>query len=354
MEFNVIESKNETWNPLNQDLDIGETLINILNEVRSLKKQSEKRDEENKQLIQTLKREMQQLKSEIRALNTNVDPEFEHLPKLPINTMEDLKEFDDKLPLDDELRSELKKFIQRFDGKDYAAFLRTGLRAILTDELAVNLTWRGTQEKPSIQTFTVFVLLRDICQLKYPHINQMEINRVCQQHVLHAKDRISKRKSAVEQPTTPTFTGYSHTIRPMPPDLQEPIPSPPSPPVNLPSLPFKTLQNLEEFDDQLLENTKLKKVLKQYVNKISAKDYAHFVRGAFRAVMTDKVAMDVTWRGTKDKQSIQEFTTFVVIRDACRAKFPKVTNSDISKVCQQYFLHAKDRLKKKSRFSLLE
>ncbi|XP_037822144.1 uncharacterized protein LOC119610830 isoform X2 [Lucilia sericata] len=386
MDFNSIETKTENWNSLSEEVDIGETLLNILDEVRSLKNEFEKSDEESRQLIQNLKSEIQQLKSKVRTVSTNIEAELQLLPRLPMNTLEDLKEFDDKLPLDDDLRAELKIFLQRCDGRDYAVFLRDGLRALVTDELAVNLTWRGTPEKPSVQTFTCFVILRDICLSKFPNVNHFDVNRKCQQHFLHAKDRVIKKKSsmgsikrlttitsssqqnlphaedkitknkeAVEDlkfPTTPTFSSYSLTVRPMTPDLLEPLPSPPSPAANLPRLPLKTLQSLEEFDDQLLENSKLKKILKQYINKVGGNDYAKFLRCAFKAMMTDEVALQVTWRGTKEKQSIQEFTIFHIIRDACYAKYPEASKSEINKVCQKHFLYAKDRLKKKSRISI--
>ncbi|XP_046808827.1 uncharacterized protein LOC111688379 [Lucilia cuprina] len=385
MDFNRLETKTENWNSLSEEVDIGETLLNILDEVRSLKSEFEKSDEESRQLIQNLKSEIQKLKSKVRTINTNIETELKLLPRLPMNSLEDLREFDDKLPLDDDLRAELKIFLQRCDGRDYALFLRDGLRALVTDELAVNLTWRGTPDKPSVQTFTCFVILRDICLSKFANVNLFDVNRKCQQHFLHAKDRVSKKKSSmgsikrlttitssshsqtklphtedkisktkpivedVTFPTTPTFSSYSLTVRPMTPDLLEPLPSPPLSTANLPRLPLKTLQSLEEFDDQLLENSKLKRTLKQYINKVGGVDYAKFLRCAFRTMMTDEVALQVTWRGTKEKQSIQEFTIFHIIRDACCAKFPEATKSEINKVCQNHFLYAKDRLKKRSR-----
>ncbi|XP_037822136.1 uncharacterized protein LOC119610825 isoform X2 [Lucilia sericata] len=382
MEIDPIETKNENWNPLTEAVDIGETLLNILDEVRSLRERYKKSDEEKKQLIKTLKSEIKQLKHELGGLNGNIDPEPKLLPKLPINTLEDLKDFDDKLPLDADLKTELINFLRRFSGHNFIVFLRAGLRAIVTDELAVNLTWRGTQEKPSIQCFTIFVLLREICLSKYPDANHAEINRICQQHFLHARDRVCRKNKGIASPktsTTPTFSGSSSKVRPLtpvildpvstpsspeanllephsaPPSpetiLLDPLPSPPSKAVSLPRLPFKTLQSLEQFDDQLLDNKKLEKLLKQYINRISGRDHAKFIRAAYKAILIDEVATKLSWRGTKEKQSIQEFNIFLIIRDVCYAKFPKINNSDINKVCHQHFLHANDRLKKKANLS---
>ncbi|XP_023306650.2 uncharacterized protein LOC111688378 isoform X1 [Lucilia cuprina] len=384
MEIDPIETKNENWNPLTEGVDIGETLLNILDEVRSLRERYRKSDEEKQQLIKTLRSEIKQIKNELGGLDANIDPEPKLLPKLPINTLEDLKNFDEKLPLDSDLKTEFIKFLKRFSGHNFIVFLRAGLRAIVTDELAINLTWRGTQEKPSIQCFTTFVLLREICLSKYPEANHTEINRICQQHFLHARDRVGRKNKGNGSPktsTTPTFSGSSRKVRPITPVNLDPVSSspladtnlldsdsaPPSPEtilfnplpmqpskteVSLPKLPFKTLQSLEEFDDQLLDNKKLEKLLKQYINKISGRDHAKFIRGAYKAILIDEVATKLSWRGTKEKQSIQEFNIFLVIRDLCYARYPKITNSDINKVCHQHFLHAKDRLKKRANVSI--
>ncbi|GBO99600.1 hypothetical protein EVAR_73499_1 [Eumeta japonica] len=68
------------------------------------------------------------------------DPEFNLLPNMPFETIEDLREFDEKLPHDDALRGELKAFLIRHSGKDFTSFIRAALRAIVTDELADRLT----------------------------------------------------------------------------------------------------------------------------------------------------------------------------------------------------------------------
>lgn len=52
-----------------------------------------------------------------------------------------------------------KHVVARIGADDVPTFLRRAIKAIITDELAVNLTWRGTALKPSIQQFTVFSVL---------------------------------------------------------------------------------------------------------------------------------------------------------------------------------------------------
>lgn len=92
---------------MNEELDIGETLLHILDEVRSLKEKFDKCAEDNRNQIQTLKDEIQELRNEVVQLNPRKTPEFKLLPKLPFDSLQDLKEFDDKLPLNDDLRQEV-------------------------------------------------------------------------------------------------------------------------------------------------------------------------------------------------------------------------------------------------------
>ncbi|XP_075149845.1 uncharacterized protein LOC142233947 isoform X3 [Haematobia irritans] len=88
-----------------------------------------------------------------------------------------------------------KNLIQRVGGSDMPSFMRAAIKSVISDKLAVNLTWRGTPTKPSIQNFVSFKIIKDICNLKYTHCTITDINRVYQQHVLHARDRLISRKT---------------------------------------------------------------------------------------------------------------------------------------------------------------
>lgn len=52
------------------------------------------------------------------------------------------------------------------------SFLKMAIKAIITDELAVDLTWRGTPNKPSIQQFTVYNIIKGHI-LKINYINDL-------------------------------------------------------------------------------------------------------------------------------------------------------------------------------------
>lgn len=105
------------------------------------------------------------------------------------------------------------------------------------------------------------------------------MNRVLQQHFLHANDRLKKRKSTFEanvsSPASPI--PISNTPSPPPPKKimkisPKSIPAPvktefipntsPAPKSELlPELPFTLLSDLQEFDDKLLDDRNLKQAL---------------------------------------------------------------------------------------------
>ncbi|KAM7358880.1 uncharacterized protein ACRADG_003673 isoform 2-T3 [Cochliomyia hominivorax] len=314
MEYNPLDCGNVIWTTeqeVAQD-DTNAMLTLILEEVRSLKN------------------EVQQLRTEIHELKTlRGEPELRLLPtNMPFDNLEEFKEFDEKLAVDDDLRAELKYALEKCGNRDYVTFLRAALRFGLKDELAVHFTWRGTTEKPSIQNFNFLTLIKDICLANFDNASLADVNRICHQHFLHANDRLKKRKATLEANSASTSPVPVSTPSSPPPAKQAKIqpnksqnsvkikasPSPTPPPALLPGLPFMQLPDLQEFDDKLLDDRNLKLALKQFINKINARDYASFVRASFRAIMSDKLAMELSWRGTKEKPSIQDFTIFVIIR----------------------------------------
>ncbi|XP_046803832.1 uncharacterized protein LOC124419251, partial [Lucilia cuprina] len=92
------------------------------------------------------------------------------------------------------IKSQFKYFIDRIGGCDMRQFLKASVKAVISDDLAVDLTWRGTATKPSIQKFAVFNIIKDICHVKYKIASSYEINKFTQQQFLHAKDRVSKKQ----------------------------------------------------------------------------------------------------------------------------------------------------------------
>uniref|UniRef100_A0A1I8NN50 DUF4806 domain-containing protein n=1 Tax=Stomoxys calcitrans TaxID=35570 RepID=A0A1I8NN50_STOCA len=90
-----------------------------------------------------------------------------------------------------------KRLLQRVGGKDVTCFIKMAIKTVISDELAVNLTWRGTSEKPSIQQFSIINLIADLSHLNYKTASVFDINRVCQQHFLHAKNRVNRKLKTV-------------------------------------------------------------------------------------------------------------------------------------------------------------
>lgn len=65
-----------------------------------------------------------------------------------------------------------KRFILRLGGDDIPTFIRTTIRKLITDELAINYTWNGTLAK---QSFKAFFLISFITG-KGNHSHKMELS----------------------------------------------------------------------------------------------------------------------------------------------------------------------------------
>ncbi|XP_013104800.2 uncharacterized protein LOC106085219 isoform X1 [Stomoxys calcitrans] len=167
----------------------------LLKEIHKLKIDIRSRDETNQNLIISLTEELVALRHEVKKQKVVFPPEEDTslLPPMPFYSFEDFKKFDGKISLEDDMRVQLKSLILRLGGKDMPSFMKMAIKSIISDEMAVGLTWRGTPEKPSIQEFATFKIIKDICQTKYKNATIADINRVCQQHVVHAKDRVGKK-----------------------------------------------------------------------------------------------------------------------------------------------------------------
>ncbi|XP_034487835.1 uncharacterized protein LOC117791996 [Drosophila innubila] len=146
---------------------VSSTTNTILKEVQSNSAMLKKLLEE----VIHLRNEVQELK---KNMNKNVEDPKSCLPKLPIDDMAELKNFDKVLQSDETMKSQLKTYIRNHGANDVPTFIRSALKAIFTDSLAVDLTWR------------------DIGHAKFPMSTKEEMNKICQQHLVHAKDRIDK------------------------------------------------------------------------------------------------------------------------------------------------------------------
>ncbi|XP_075158182.1 uncharacterized protein LOC142231460 [Haematobia irritans] len=176
--------------------------MTFLEEIRTLKSEITKliidMAENNKKLITSLTEEVVTLRNEIRHLKKqnlfyNSD-ENSLLTRTPFKTVVDLKGFDSELRTNPDLVSELKEICLRFGGEDLPGFLRKSFKAIVSDELAMQFSWRGTKEKENMQNLKVISVLRDLSHHKFPNTDDGKITHILQQYIVHAKDRFERRQ----------------------------------------------------------------------------------------------------------------------------------------------------------------
>ncbi|XP_070855046.1 uncharacterized protein [Drosophila suzukii] len=158
--------------------------------------ESRRREEGTQRLLKTLTEEVFMLRGEVRQLKSLPVPEpvAYNLQMLPFETLPDFQDFDQKLLNEDETRRELKSKLKMVGGNDVPTFTRLAIKAVISDKLAVDITWRGTVEKPSIQMFSTYAIIKEMAISKFPTSTELDINKVIQQHFLHARDRIYKRQ----------------------------------------------------------------------------------------------------------------------------------------------------------------
>ncbi|KRF81005.1 uncharacterized protein [Drosophila virilis] len=170
------------------NITAGQAFNQILSEIRTM-------NDVYQSMFHTLTEEIISLRNEVSQLRALPITESESnlLPALPLPTLAKFQEFDQKLLVENDLRVNLKNFLLRVGGSDLSAFTRLALRRILSDEASTNITWCGTNDKPSFQSFATFNVIKEIGFLRFSYATDIDVHKICQQHFLHAKDRINKK-----------------------------------------------------------------------------------------------------------------------------------------------------------------
>lgn len=103
------------------------------------------------------------------------------------------------------------------------------------------------------------------------------------------------------------------------------------------------------------------------IERVGGSDLSQFIRNGIKRIVTDDLAMQFSWTGTKNKSKIRDYFFISIIRglyfillfiskylllllyfiDICHVKFVNVDDSKIYTILQQHFVHAKDRVEKR-------
>ncbi|XP_020808800.1 serine/threonine-protein kinase Nek2-like [Drosophila serrata] len=100
-------------------------------------------------------------------------------------------------------------------------------------------------------------------------------------------------------------------------------PSPCSSSSTLPILPFGTMEGLREFDTLLLSNEEAKQQMKSKIRQIDGIGVARFTRNVLKAVLVERLSVQLSWRGTRTKPSFQKFNLFLLIKDYVSGAAPR-------------------------------
>lgn len=98
---------------------------------------------------------------------------------------------------DQDKLNKFKEFIGKIGGDGAAQFLRTAVRKVFHDELAITYSWKRTCTKPSAEKSFVVTTIKNVCYLKYLSTDK-DMNIVLQKHFVHAGDRVASKRQRKE------------------------------------------------------------------------------------------------------------------------------------------------------------
>ncbi|CAD6996645.1 uncharacterized protein LOC101458105 isoform X2 [Ceratitis capitata] len=171
-----------------ESLSVQGSMHLILSEVKSLRR-----------VITHLSKEVLSLRNEVRQLKniqegTKPAKQSTHLPVMPFNEKTAFDKFIKELADKESVLNEFKTFLLRLDATELAGFLRAAMKAVLTDNLAQQFSWKGTKRKPALIGNVAVTVIKEICYRHFPNADDFRINTILQKHLIYAKDRIEKKR----------------------------------------------------------------------------------------------------------------------------------------------------------------
>lgn len=186
------------YTQLKPKIEISSSLGEVLMELRNLKEVVVNNNDQHKNIVRRLTEEIISLSNEVRQLKTSKatcmlgDEEGNSLPKFPINSVDELINFEANLQSDEIMVKQLvsislihgfhpvhiklyllfvifsqKRLILRCGGDDVPTFIRRAIRKLISDEVATKYSWTGTKSKPSIRIFFLISIIRGTVMYRF-------------------------------------------------------------------------------------------------------------------------------------------------------------------------------------------
>ncbi|KAL7723948.1 hypothetical protein ACLKA6_002019 [Drosophila palustris] len=165
----------------------------------------EKMDQQSKlteELIKKVDRqttELVALRSEVASIKTKVCGEMTraraYLPLQPFNQLEEFLQFEQTLQDEGVMKNIILDLVKSSE-VSCEKFVRSSWRLLLTDEVARQCSWRGTDAKKCVRGFRITLAIRTAFKQRFA-LEDAEFDRVTQKFFQYPQDRLSKAQKLV-------------------------------------------------------------------------------------------------------------------------------------------------------------
>nr|XP_044250424.1 uncharacterized protein LOC108055181 [Drosophila takahashii] len=117
-----------------------------------------------------------------------------------------------------------------------------------------------------------------------------------------------------------------------------------TPKVAMPIESFKTVVELDSFEEMLKDEAFFKKLISELMMS-GEKAFDKWIRSSWRSIVSDDLARLYSWRGTEAKKCIRGLRVTLAIRSGFKEKF-SLEDADFDRITQKFFQYAQDRISK--------
>ncbi|XP_064556872.1 uncharacterized protein LOC135441255 [Drosophila montana] len=153
------------------------------------------------QMLMTIDRqgaELTSLRNEVSIIKGRVCGEAHKakltLPSAPKATLGDFEAFEECLKEEKSLKNLVIELVESGE-KTYDKFIRSSWRQIITDDVARQCSWRGTEKKVCVRGLRTTLAMRNAFKQKFT-LEDGDFDRVTQKYFQYAQERVTQERVA--------------------------------------------------------------------------------------------------------------------------------------------------------------
>ncbi|KAL7725384.1 hypothetical protein ACLKA6_002570 [Drosophila palustris] len=147
-----------------------------------------------KAMLGRLTSEVVSLRTEVASIKAKVCGEAfkpkEVVPMEPLKTLEELTSFEERIK-DEKVFKSFVIELQSSGEKTFDKFIRSSWRLMISDEVARQCSWRGTEAKKCVRGMKITLGIRTAFKQKFA-LEDADFDRTTQKYFQYAQDRLSR------------------------------------------------------------------------------------------------------------------------------------------------------------------